>query len=157
MEHWGDADRHGAIAGTVAAGRADRWADAPGFWSGIGERTLKYSAWGDGYDEAVLIGNDRSWVVWYRHGQELCGVLAVEDDDAYQRGQKLLEARAPFAEAVGQIRMVDDTELDPSGPAQHQEAVTSSKEEHDMTTVSRPGNEAAPVALVAGASAASGC
>lgn len=100
VEHWGDADRHGTIAGTVAAGGADRWADAPGFWSGIGERTLKYSAWGDGYDEAVLVDNETSWVVWYRHGQELCGVLAVEDDDAYERGQKLLEARAPFAEAV---------------------------------------------------------
>ena len=100
VEHWGDADRHGTIAGTVAAGGVDRWAEAPGFWSGIGDRTLKYSAWGDGYDEAVLTGTDTSWVVWYRHGQELCGVLAVEDDDAYERGQQLLEARAPFAEAV---------------------------------------------------------
>ena len=100
MEHWGDADRHGTIAGTVAAGGVDRWAEAPGFWSGIGDRTLKYSAWGDGYDESVLTGTDTSWVVWYRHGQELCGVLAVEDDDAYERGQQLLEARAPFAEAV---------------------------------------------------------
>ncbi|HSU35850.1 MAG TPA: FAD-dependent oxidoreductase, partial [Propionibacteriaceae bacterium] len=100
VEHWGDADRHGTIAGTVAAGGTDRWAEAPGFWSGIGERTLKYSAWGDGYDEAVLVGTDTSWVVWYRHGQELCGVLAVEDDGAYERGQELLESRAPFAEAV---------------------------------------------------------
>ncbi len=100
VEHWGDADRHGTIAGTVAAGGVDRWAEAPGFWSGIGDRTLKYSAWGDGYDEAVLTGTDTSWVVWYRHGQELCGVLSVEDDDAYERGQQLLEARAPFAEAV---------------------------------------------------------
>ena len=46
VEHWGDADRHGTIAGTVAAGGVDRWAEAPGFWSGIGDRTLKYSAWG---------------------------------------------------------------------------------------------------------------
>ena len=100
VEHWGDADRHGTFAGTAAAGGVDRWADAPGFWSGIGHRTLKYSAWGDGYDEAMLVETDTSWVVWYRRGQELCGVLAVEDDDAYERGRQLLEARAPFAEAV---------------------------------------------------------
>jgi len=100
VEHWGDADRQGSIAGTVAAGAGDSWATAPGFWSGIGRRTLKYTAWGDGYDEAVFTGTDTSWVVWYRQRDELCGVLTVDDDDAYQRGQQLLEAGVSFAEAV---------------------------------------------------------
>ncbi len=100
VEHWGDADRHGSSAGPIAAGAEDSWATAPGFWSGIGRRTLKYAAWGDGYDEAVLTGTDTSWVVWYRRREELCGVLTVENDAAYERGQQLLEAGASFAEAV---------------------------------------------------------
>ena len=40
-----------------------------------------------GHRDAVLLVEDRD-------------LLAVEDDDAYERGQKLLEARAPFAEAL---------------------------------------------------------
>ena len=31
--------------------RTPHWDDVPGFWSTIGEHTLKYAAWGDGYDE----------------------------------------------------------------------------------------------------------
>ena len=99
VEHWGDAETHGEIAGTVAAGGSWSWDDPPGFWSTIGERTLKYSAWGDGHDDGVFSGTSDSWVVWFRAGSQLCGVLAHADDDAYERGQQLLARRASFEEA----------------------------------------------------------
>ena len=101
VEHWGDAESHGEIAGAVAAGRAAAWPSAPGFWSGLGERTLKYAAWQTTHDDRVLVGGDESWAVWYRSGSMLAGVLSYNDDQAYERGQKLLERNATFAEAVG--------------------------------------------------------
>ncbi|HET7273131.1 MAG TPA: FAD-dependent oxidoreductase, partial [Rubrobacter sp.] len=51
IEHWGDALEHGRIAGTVIAGGGAAWSMTPGFWSTIGDKTLKYWAWGDGWDE----------------------------------------------------------------------------------------------------------
>ena len=56
VEHWGDAERMGAIAGAVAAGSDDHWAEVPGFWSVIAGRQLKYVAWGDGWDQARCDG-----------------------------------------------------------------------------------------------------
>jgi len=94
VEHWGDAEQHGTVAGTVAAGGTARWEDPPGFWSSIGERTLKYAAWGDGYDESEFSGAPDRWRVWYRRGSEICGVLTHNDDDAYARGQRLLNDRS---------------------------------------------------------------
>ena len=52
VEHWGDALAQGEIAGATAAGKQAEWEDVPGFWSTIGSRTLKYAAWGDGFDQA---------------------------------------------------------------------------------------------------------
>lgn len=101
VEHWGDAETHGQIAGTVAAGHDARWDSASGFWSGIGRRTLKYTAWGDGHDEAVSRGDGDAWSVWYRSGDALAGVLTFNDDHAYEEGQRLLERGASFREAVG--------------------------------------------------------
>ncbi len=101
VEHWGDAEAHGQIAGTVAAGGADTWRTAPGFWSELGERTLKYSAWEPEHDDRLFIGGDDAWAVWYRSGSALAGVLTYENDAAYERGQELLERSASFAEAVG--------------------------------------------------------
>ena len=94
VEHWGDAEQHGTIAGTVAAGGEARWEDPPGFWSTIGERTLKYSAWGDGHHEAEFSGAPDRWRVWYRRGSQICGVLTHNDDDAYEHGQRLLTGRS---------------------------------------------------------------
>ena len=101
VEHWGDAETHGTIAGTVAAGGEDAWRTAPGFWSELGERTLKYAAWEPRHDDRVLVGGDGAWAVWYRRGSALAGVLTYNNDAAYERGQQLLERNASFAEAVG--------------------------------------------------------
>jgi NADPH-dependent 2,4-dienoyl-CoA reductase/sulfur reductase-like enzyme len=98
VEHWGEADAMGEVAGTVAAGREAAWATAPGFWSTIGGRTLKFVAWGDGYDEARLVEEgDGAFAVWYGRDGELVGVLAHNIDAAYERGRELIETRQSFS------------------------------------------------------------
>lgn len=97
VEHWGDAEAMGSVAGRTAAGGTASWDAVPGFWTDIGGRTLKYAAWGDGFDEAVLVdGSDGSFVVWYTKNGEYVGVLTYEDDDAYEAGSKLVEDHAPI-------------------------------------------------------------
>ena len=54
VEHWGEALNHGKAAGLTAAGKDGVWDAAPGFFSTIGEKTIKYVAWGDGYDDVPL-------------------------------------------------------------------------------------------------------
>ena len=53
VEHWGEALNMGEVAGRAIAGEDAQWDVAPGFWSTIGERTLKYVAWGDGFDDGA--------------------------------------------------------------------------------------------------------
>jgi hypothetical protein len=55
VEHWGEALEHGRIAGTVLAGGEASWSMAPGFWSTMGEKTLKYWSWSGGWDEAHFV------------------------------------------------------------------------------------------------------
>jgi 3-phenylpropionate/trans-cinnamate dioxygenase ferredoxin reductase subunit len=100
VEHWGDALNHGQIAGTVLAGGEAAWRDAPGFWSTMGEKTLKYWAWSGGWDEAKFVEKDgpegEAFTAWY--GKEgLCvGVLAHNADEDYEEGRKLVEQGAPL-------------------------------------------------------------
>ncbi|HUA75827.1 MAG TPA: FAD/NAD(P)-binding oxidoreductase [Solirubrobacteraceae bacterium] len=98
VEHWGDALAHGEIAGKTLAGAQARWDQVPGFWSTIGRRTLKYAAWGDGYDASDLVehGED-AFTVWYSRAGRLVGVLTSERDEDYERGQELIRGgrRAP--------------------------------------------------------------
>jgi NADPH-dependent 2,4-dienoyl-CoA reductase/sulfur reductase-like enzyme len=97
VEHWGDALGQGEIAGATAAGAPATWAAVPGFWSTIGGRTLKYAAWGDGFDQVhVQRGSDGGFVAWYGRELRLVGVLAHEDDEAYERGRQLIEDGAPW-------------------------------------------------------------
>ena len=97
VEHWGDALEHGAVAGRTAAGIHSTWDAVPGFWSMIGDRTLKYAAWGDGYDDARLRpGSDgSSFTVWYCRDGRVVGVLTHEADEDYEHGRELIAAQAP--------------------------------------------------------------
>ena len=98
VEHWGEALTQGEVAGRALAGEDARWEQAPGFWSTIGERTLKYVAWGDGHDEVRLDrGEDGSFTAWYGQGGVVVGVLTHERDDDYERGRTLVEAGAALA------------------------------------------------------------
>ena len=88
VEHWGDALGQGAIAGRTAADVAARWDAVPGFWSTIGEHTLKYVAWGDGYDQSSIRRHvNGGFTVRYGADGKLVGVLTNRADEDYDRGQ----------------------------------------------------------------------
>jgi 3-phenylpropionate/trans-cinnamate dioxygenase ferredoxin reductase component len=91
VEHWGDALEHGRIAGTVIAGSEATWSMAPGFWSTIGNKTLKYWAWGDGWDEQVFEDRGEAFTVWYGKEGTLVGVLSHQTDEDYERGRGFIE------------------------------------------------------------------
>ncbi|KAA9152763.1 NAD(P)/FAD-dependent oxidoreductase [Amycolatopsis acidicola] len=98
VEHWGEAETMGEIAGANAAGEHRRWANAPGFWSVLGDRVLKYAAWGDGFTEAQLIRHgDGAFTVWYGQNGTTVGVLTHEADEDYERGAELVERGAPLS------------------------------------------------------------
>jgi NADPH-dependent 2,4-dienoyl-CoA reductase/sulfur reductase-like enzyme len=98
VEHWGDALGQGEVAGSVLAGKAAAWDSVPGFWSTIGEHTLKYAAWGDGHDDARFEQHEEgAFTVWYSRGGALVGVLTHERDEDYERGRELIGAGAPVA------------------------------------------------------------
>jgi NADPH-dependent 2,4-dienoyl-CoA reductase/sulfur reductase-like enzyme len=99
VEHWGEALNMGSVAGTVMAGGEAQWDTSPGFWSTIGERTIKYTAWGDGFDEARLVehdGTEESFTVWYGREGVCVGVLTHNFDDDYEEGRKLVESGSPM-------------------------------------------------------------
>jgi hypothetical protein len=101
VEHWGDALEHGRIAGTVLAGGEAVWTMAPGFWSTMGDKTLKYWAWSGGWDEARFVNKDgtggEAFTVWYGKEGVTVGVLAHNADEDYENGRGLIEqgARLP--------------------------------------------------------------
>lgn len=97
VEHWGDALGQGAIAGQTAAGVDAEWDDVPGFWSTIGSRTLKYAAWGDGFDTSRLHrDDDGAFVAWYGQEGRIAGVLTHDRDEDYDRGRELIAEGAPW-------------------------------------------------------------
>lgn len=102
VEHWGDAETMGTVAGTTAAGGDAVWDSPPGFWTEIGDHTLKYSAWGDGFDEvAVTAHPDGGFTSWYQCDGTLCGVATHLADDDYERGSELVRQNAPASAAPG--------------------------------------------------------
>jgi 3-phenylpropionate/trans-cinnamate dioxygenase ferredoxin reductase component len=97
VEHWGDALGQGEIAGRGAAGEDARWDAVPGFWSTIGDHTLKYAAWGDGFDESRLEQHGGgAFTGWYGRDGRVVGVLAHKGDEDYERGRSLIAEGAPW-------------------------------------------------------------
>jgi 3-phenylpropionate/trans-cinnamate dioxygenase ferredoxin reductase subunit len=96
VEHWQDAVNQGQVAGAGAAGQAAEWDAVPGFWTTIGEATLKYHAWGDGFDRARLVEHDDGFTVWYQSDGAAVGVLTYDADDDYDRGEELIRRRQPI-------------------------------------------------------------
>jgi 3-phenylpropionate/trans-cinnamate dioxygenase ferredoxin reductase subunit len=96
VEHWGDALGHGEIVGRTLAGAHAHWDDVPGFWSTIGKHTLKYAAWGDGYDESRLVEHDDgAFAVWYVREGATVGVLTHNRDEDYECGREHVAAGDP--------------------------------------------------------------
>lgn len=95
IEHWQDATEQGAVAGARAAGRPAKWDAVPGFWTTIGDATLKYHAWGDGYERSRLLERGDGFTVWYDSGNAVVGVLTYNVDDDYDLGERLMTERRP--------------------------------------------------------------
>ena len=97
VEHWGDALGQGEVAGRSVAGETGRWDAVPGFWSTIGKHTLKYAAWGDGFEHSRLEQHaGGGFTVWYGRERTIVGVLAHAADDDYERGRRLIAEAAPW-------------------------------------------------------------
>jgi 3-phenylpropionate/trans-cinnamate dioxygenase ferredoxin reductase subunit len=98
VEHWGEALAQGEIAGQTAAGEGAQWSAVPGFWSTIGRRTLKYAAWGDGFDRTRVEHHPGGgFTVWYGQGDRAVGVLTHEADPDYERGRTAIAEGAPWS------------------------------------------------------------
>lgn len=122
VEHWGDALSMGELAGrnaAAAAGATDAqhpWDAVPGFFSEIGEHTLKYAAWGDGHATADVVERAGSFTVWYGDANErVVGVLTYNADDDYERGSALIAQGATLTEARSGARPTpEESEAAPS-------------------------------------------
>jgi 3-phenylpropionate/trans-cinnamate dioxygenase ferredoxin reductase component len=101
VEHWQDAVDQGEIAGAAAAGADAQWDGVPGFWTTIGDATVKYHAWGDGYDRTRLIDHDDGFTAWYERDGATVGVLTLNADDDYELGETLIKDRRPVPVALG--------------------------------------------------------
>ncbi|MDT5335049.1 MAG: 3-phenylpropionate/trans-cinnamate dioxygenase ferredoxin reductase component [Mycobacterium sp.] len=95
VEHWQDAMDHGTVAGAQAAGTPATWHEVPGFWSTIGDATIKYHAWGDGFDGSRVVDHDDGFTVWYEADGKAVGVLTFNADDDYDLGGTLIAAGRP--------------------------------------------------------------
>ena len=97
VEHWGDALGQGRVAGQTAAGLAAGWDAVPGFWSTIGDHTLKYVAWGDGFDDLTYQAHDGGgFTVRYGAAGQLVGVLTHQADGDYESAYELIATGAPW-------------------------------------------------------------
>ncbi len=101
VEHWQDATDQGALAGAAAAGHPGQWDQVPGFWTSIGDTTLKYHAWGDGYDRSHLVEYSDGFTIWYESDGAVVGVLTCNADNDYELGEGLIRRRAPIPCEVG--------------------------------------------------------
>ncbi len=86
--------RH-AIAGASAAGQDAKWDGVPGFWTSIGEATVKYHAWGDGYERSRMLDRSDGFTVWYAAGDAVVGVLTYNADGDYDLGERLIAECRP--------------------------------------------------------------
>ena len=95
VEHWQDAVDQGEIAGAAAAGADGQWDGVPGFWTTIGDATVKYHAWGDGYERSRLVDHVDGFTAWYERDGATVGVLTLNADDDYERGETLIKNGQP--------------------------------------------------------------
>jgi NADPH-dependent 2,4-dienoyl-CoA reductase/sulfur reductase-like enzyme len=94
-EHWQDAADQGTIAGACATGQQMKWDKVPGFWTTIGDATVKYHAWGDGYERSRMLDHGDGFTVWYDSGDTVVGVLTYNADDDYDLGERLIAEGRP--------------------------------------------------------------
>ena len=96
VEHWGDAEAHGRVAGITLAGERAVWSEPPGFWSTIAGATVKHVAWGDGYDDVAVRTSADGVTVWYGRDGVVVGVLTHGHDDDNELAASALLGRQPM-------------------------------------------------------------
>jgi 3-phenylpropionate/trans-cinnamate dioxygenase ferredoxin reductase subunit len=67
----------------------------PGFWTSIGDATLKYHAWGDGYERSRMLDHGHSFTACYESGNAVVGVLTYNADDDCDLGERLIAEGRP--------------------------------------------------------------
>jgi hypothetical protein len=71
-----------------------------GLWivgGGPGGRTLKYAAWGDGYElSTVSQHDDGGFTALYGASGKIVGVLTHHADEDYEQGEKRIGQGAPW-------------------------------------------------------------
>ena len=97
VEHWGDALAQGEVAGRTAAGESARWDGVPGFWTQIGEHTLKYAGWGDGFDEVRIESDAAGFTAWYRGATGSPRSSRTDTTTTTSEGRELIAAGAPWS------------------------------------------------------------
>jgi 3-phenylpropionate/trans-cinnamate dioxygenase ferredoxin reductase subunit len=98
VEHWGEALNQGEIAGRTMAGVEASWDVAPGFWSTLGKRTVKYAGWGDDWEQVRFEeGEGDDFAAWYGSADELVGVIAHQRDADYESGKEKIESRGSWS------------------------------------------------------------
>lgn len=68
------------------------WDAVPGFWTTVGDATVKYHAWGDGYQRSRLLERENGFTVWYEADGAAVGVLTYNADEDYRLGEGLIRA-----------------------------------------------------------------
>ena len=66
-----------------------------GVLDAIGDATLKYHAWGDGYERCRMLSHPDGFTVWYESGEAVVGVLTYNADGDYDLGEQLIAERLP--------------------------------------------------------------
>jgi 3-phenylpropionate/trans-cinnamate dioxygenase ferredoxin reductase component len=95
VEHWGDAEAQGRVAGLRLAGHPAAWTTPPGFWSTIAGETIKHVAWGDGYDQVAIRTSAEGETAWYGRDGIVVGVLTHgHDEDAETAAAAIAGRRA---------------------------------------------------------------
>ena len=84
-----------AACGASAAGVDAKWGAVRGFWTTIGATTVKYRAWGHGYQRSRLLERVDGFTVWYEAEGGTVGVLTCNADNEYELGGRLVEAGEP--------------------------------------------------------------
>lgn len=100
VEHWGDALAMGAVAGANLAGHDAEWTDVPGFWSDVGGQTIKYVAWGDGWDRWHERPSAGGTTFWFEREHRLVGVLTYEHDDDIDAAPGLVADGVPIDQVL---------------------------------------------------------
>ena len=107
VEHWGNAEYSGGLAGANMAGAAERYALLNYIWSDIFDLHLEFAGDERGYEKMLMRGRmeDRSFAIFYLRDGLLKAYFAVNyKKKQYVPLQKLIEKRVSLADKEAQLQ-----------------------------------------------------